>query len=246
MPIPEMYEDEIINTIKHSKTINIIVEGKDDCFIYRKIEEVISDIDLIICSGRNTLVKLFNRRDEFANAKYIFFADQDTYLFKGIPVNYSEIIWTNGYSIENDILNNSDILNIAISQDKREYFSNELSLLELWYASEMVKAIANEEYNVDLHPKAIIENAAFKPDFEYLLTLSIDIPEIIKQEPLRSIRGKNITNFIHMYYNNNDFGAKCNPKALLLFTLSDINNDFNRITLPKIMEKKNRLTTAST
>ena len=101
----ELTVDEIVNTLKRSSLTTVLVEGKDDILIYRWIEDEIGIVNanFLPCGGRDKLLQVYERRHEFADLKTIFVADRDAYVYINPPVNYNDIIWTNGYSIENDL-----------------------------------------------------------------------------------------------------------------------------------------------
>ncbi len=58
--------DEIISTLNHSDLPTVLVEGSDDIFVYRNIESKIGSrqINFLPCGGRNTLLKIFERKNE--------------------------------------------------------------------------------------------------------------------------------------------------------------------------------------
>lgn len=91
--------------------------------IYRWLEhEVgINNANFFPCGGRDTLLKVFERRDEFKNLKCIFVADKDTFVYINPPEKYNDIIWTNGYSIENDLYYGKGIEQL-LSIDEKDIF----------------------------------------------------------------------------------------------------------------------------
>ena len=106
MPTPNpMTVDHLVSVLHRSHTPRIVVEGKMDIIIYRRLLERvgIQQIILLAADGRDKLLQVYKRRSEFAHIPVIFIADQDMWLFSGIPERYSDIIWTQGYSIENDL-----------------------------------------------------------------------------------------------------------------------------------------------
>ena len=100
-----MKPEILIAKIKHSTNPIILVEGREDIVIYRKIEKYLGlrNIQFFPCQGRENLFKIFEMRTELQNVKVLFVADQDMYIFGQIPSHYQEIIFTSGYSIENDL-----------------------------------------------------------------------------------------------------------------------------------------------
>ncbi len=58
MPRPTWTVDEIVEILKRSLLLNIIVEGVDDVMIYRWLEEriAISNASYFTCGGRDALL----------------------------------------------------------------------------------------------------------------------------------------------------------------------------------------------
>jgi phosphotransferase system HPr-like phosphotransfer protein len=48
-------DNEIVGVLARSKKINLVVEGPDESAIFRKIEDIIEGVELIICEGCGTL-----------------------------------------------------------------------------------------------------------------------------------------------------------------------------------------------
>ena len=86
----ELSEREIVDTLKRTSLLTVLVEGKDDASVYRYLEHKINidDVDVLICDGRSKLIKIFERREEFKNTKVVFLADKDMWFFVGIPKQY--------------------------------------------------------------------------------------------------------------------------------------------------------------
>jgi len=68
-------------------------------------------------------------------------------LFNDKNTNFKEIIWTNGYCIENDIFADSNLLELL---HKEERFEFETTIKEIcrWFAFEVEKYLRNENFNV--------------------------------------------------------------------------------------------------
>jgi hypothetical protein len=100
----ELTVEEIVSLLRHSSVPTILVEGSEDVMVYRWLKQHIKPLkaSAIQCGGREKLLSVYKRRNEFSHIKTAFLADQDMYVFLGIPSDYSDIIWTAGYSIEND------------------------------------------------------------------------------------------------------------------------------------------------
>ncbi|ANS74554.1 hypothetical protein AWM70_08125 [Paenibacillus yonginensis] len=154
MPLPRPTADEIVSLLKRSSLPSIIVEGDDDVLIYRYIEDKIGTFNASIlpCGGRKALLNIFSRRAEFNNLKTVFLADQDMWLFTTIPQELSSIVWTTGYSIENDLYASSLVLfeQLLTKQEKEEMITivNEISK---WFAFEVELYRDQKEINIDCH-----------------------------------------------------------------------------------------------
>ncbi|SDX88382.1 hypothetical protein [Paenibacillus sp. CF384] len=142
MPLPQMTTDEIIAVLRRSTLPNILVEGGTDASIYRWIEKEIGlfNGDIITCGGRTALLEIFDRRTEYPNAKTIFLADKDMWLFSKIPTKYNSVIWTEGYSIENDLLSNSfSIISNLFDEEEKKLFDKIIYSVSKWFAFEVEK-----------------------------------------------------------------------------------------------------------
>ena len=105
MPRSDMTVDECVAALHRTYLPTVIVEGKDDMQIYQWTERRvgIQNANVLPVGGKETLLAVYERRNEYAHLPVAFVADKDLWLFSGIPPDYPDIIWTEGYSIENDL-----------------------------------------------------------------------------------------------------------------------------------------------
>src|SRR4051794_1832260 len=96
--------DEIVAALKRSNLPTIICEGDNDVVVFREIEYLLKSrrVDFVPSGGRPALLEIFRRRHEFPLLPVMFVADKDMWIFDSIPTEYCDIVFTNGYSIEND------------------------------------------------------------------------------------------------------------------------------------------------
>lgn len=155
--------DEMIATLNDSNLPAIIVEGKDDIIIYRKLEEEISNVVVTPVGGRANVLKIFqetiNPNGRLYNKNIVFIADQDIWINIGIPDEFKnqKLIFTSGYSIENDIFidyccqkmidDNPDIKS-NFNQDKEKFI--------YWYALALQNTLnadgfENREISTSVH-----------------------------------------------------------------------------------------------
>ncbi len=130
--------NDYINTLKNSNMPTVIVEGKDDIVIYRHLEDVL-DIDVLAVGGRKEVLKIF---DEIANdpqlqdKTLIFIADKDTWCNTGIPLEYQadNLIFTTGYSLENDVFIDHECQKIIDNHQNKSQFYQDKEKFIQWYA----------------------------------------------------------------------------------------------------------------
>ena len=151
--------DEIIAALRHSSIPSIIVEGKDDLVIYRWIlhDAGVSDAQLFPCTGRNNLLKVFSRRSEFENTPTMFIADKDIYVYNGVPSEYSGVLFTEGYSIENDLYFGRNIENLLSKGESKDYEKARKSFVR-YYGCQFEKFKAGSNYNFSQSPYVILDS----------------------------------------------------------------------------------------
>jgi len=170
--------EEIIATLQRTSLTTVLVEGTDDMMIYRWIEDEIGihNADFLPCKGRDNLIKIFNRRNEFPNAKVIFIADKDTYIYTNTPQNLNEIIWTNGYSIENDLYYGKNIEQI-LSNSEKDVFVKSLNNFLRYYCFEVERFLnGDEEYTLRNHPQHVLCTIQHIVKDEFLQSINFNEP----------------------------------------------------------------------
>ena len=96
-------------------------------------------VDVLNAGGRENLLNLYERRDEFADLPVVFVANKGMWLFLGIPKDYSGIICPRGYSIENDVYSTSRIENLLDSTRAWEHWLVREAIIR-WFAFEVEEA----------------------------------------------------------------------------------------------------------
>ena len=109
--------------------------------VYRWLKQHIQPLKAspIECGGRNNLLSIYKQRDKFSHLKTVFLADKDLYVFLGIPEEYSEVIWTTGYSIENDIYAGSSKLDDLFDEEELCDYKKLMAKITEWFAFEVEK-----------------------------------------------------------------------------------------------------------
>ena len=157
MPTQYLTEDVLVATLRRSRLPTVIVEGKDDMQIYQWAERRvgIQKANVLPVGGRETLLAVYKRRNEFAHLPVAFVADRDLWLFSGIPPGYPDIIWTEGYSIENDLYADASLESLLTANEAAEH-RQVLDLIIEWFAFEVEEYLAGREARVATHCNQVI------------------------------------------------------------------------------------------
>lgn len=213
-------EDEIVETLKRSSLTTVLVEGKDDMLIYRWIEEEIGiqNANFLSCGGRDRLLKVFERRDEFNHIKTVFVADKDSFVYEETPVEFEEIIWTKGYSIENDLYQGQKIEQL-LDLNENVKFRKAIKNFITYYAFEIEQFQKKLIYNFANHPSQVLCDAQnLKEDF--LNEINFENPseetiQYLQNEYDLLLRGKSLFALLVRFLSAKKRGVKHNKKSLL-------------------------------
>jgi hypothetical protein len=235
--------DELVATLIHTKLPTILVEGKYDMTIYRWLENHIglSNTDILPCGGRNNLLKVYNRKSEFSHLKTAFLADQDMWLFTAIPTNYSDIIWTKGYSIENDIYAGSILEELL---DKEEYndFKKVLESVISWFAFEVEQYRSGKEHQIDFHINQIVKLGETDKNSNLMAERGFQPPSQntlleIQSEYKLKIRGKILFDLLTRYLSATKRKPKHSTQALYEIGIKLVKNHVYMERLISLLNK---------
>ena len=144
--------DEIIATLKHSSLSTVLIEGRDDLDVFRKIEQRVGimGINFLPCGGKNAILAVYERKKELKK-KVMFFADKDLWLFTAIPKKYSGIFYTKGYCIENDLYEDGcELLLNLLDKSEVTKFDEIIQTLSNWFAFEIENMKPSENLFCDI------------------------------------------------------------------------------------------------
>lgn len=154
---PPLNADEIFETLRRSSLPTVLVEGSSDALVYRHLEKQlhIGRVSILPCGGRTNLLEIFRRRRDIPLLPLAFIADQDMWLFGRMPAGYEEIIWTTGYSLENDVLA-AGVAEELLDPGEMIRFRQSLDVLIPWFAFEVEEFRAGRAAHVDVHPDNVL------------------------------------------------------------------------------------------
>ncbi|WP_421846933.1 hypothetical protein [Novosphingobium sp.] len=172
MSAPRPTVDEVIGTLQHSCDPTLLAEGIDDIAVLRRFEDEFFDqgLSVLPLGGRAPVLEIFDRRHELPDTVVVLFlVDQDLWVYTGVPETYSHcrLLFTDGYSIENDLYRDGNLERLLTAGERRKFRSNLEQFLE-WYASNLTRKLDGEEVALSVHPRAILpDNATDEADKLY-------------------------------------------------------------------------------
>lgn len=175
-------DEELIATINHSSEPFIIIEGPDDVMIYRwMLDDIGYTAYLEPRNGCEGVRKMYDRRKEIKNPKVIFICDKDSIVYTGvIPPQYSGIIFTTGYSIENDLYQGRKLERQLFEKKDKELFKIALDSFLRYYACELEKFQKGQDYNFREKPEAIINHKDYSLQVSLLNGFTEPLLETVK------------------------------------------------------------------
>ena len=254
--------DELLGALRHSNIPNIVVEGKGDIIIYRELEDRfgIGTVGIYHAGGRPQLLEIYDtlseseKNGDFSHAPVAFIADRDMLVFKNIPAQYKDIIWTEGYSIENDLYligQLNKLVKRSLSQSEYAEYEKALDYVCAWFAEKVEKyleqnpgklnSIDDNTVQVNVYWKQIIDVDENDPKLIKGLKSSVDfLPldnekvQAIKNAYNCKLRGKLLFQLLAYFLSKPAIGfsdAKINTHALynVAITFSNLDKLFSRL-----------------
>jgi hypothetical protein len=223
--------------IQRSSLPTVVVEGKDDVTIYRWMEAFLKDanLDFLPCNTRSVLLSLFDRRQEFVTKPVAFVADQDMWVLTAPPGQYADVIFTAGYSIENDVLSCRAADRLFDSGESAAFAAIMLALEE-WFAFEASQYIAGQHFVIDVPLRKVVDipsyslNASLGAERGFV-PASGPIREKIRSNPFLHIRGKNLLDAYTHLLNGETRSSRYSRKAILELCVKLPDNHYNCVRL---------------
>ena len=212
--------DEFVASLRHSNLPTIIVEGQEDMPIFRWVEARlgIGNADVVEVGGRKKLLSIFERRHEFPNLPVAFVADKDMWLFSGIPSDYDGVIWTEGYSIENDLYAGAKLEDLLDTEEAQEY-QQLLDAIVEWFAFEVEEYLAGRFFEVHKHCRHVVPLGQTQVDEKFRNDRDFRRPgkktyQQIRDEYVFKLRGKQLFQVLERILNTPSRGTRYNVNSL--------------------------------
>lgn len=204
---------ELVAALSKSSIATVLVEGSDDMQVYRWIEDAIpGGVDVLSTGGRISLLEIYKERAKF-NIPIAFVADRDLWSFTGCPPEYSEVIFTDGFSIENDILLDSPIEKL-FSKEEEVVLTGCIKELAIWFAYEIEEYLNGRTYKINYDPRQLLSKSSLTFDATAILPRvfrmpSAELVDKITEDFRVKFRGKNLLSLYHYLFELRKSG---NPK----------------------------------
>ena len=229
-------KEELFAYLKKSSLNTILVEGKDDASIYRWIEHELSDdcsFDLMPCDGRKTLLEIFEKRNEIPNIKLLFVADKDAYLYTKVPYIYNGVIWTTGYSIENDLYYGG-YLEQLLTPIERVKFEKGLANFIKYYSDDVEKLKQGLDTELRYHPNRILDTNFNLIRENNCSHDSSGTQSEVKKDYQLLIRGKSLFALLFIILCDNNRSVKHKKSSLMEICLRCNNDNLVRQIIDKV------------
>lgn len=182
--------EELVSTLHRSKLPTVIVEGKDDMQIFRWMEEhlKVHEVDVLGVDGRPNLFAVYDRKSDFQHIPVAFIADKDKELFTQLLAGYDEIIWTQGYSIENDLYAgaNPSLESLMDPHEVVEH-SQLLGIIVDWFAFEVEELLSGRTPEFNHHCNKVVPQDQTVMDNDFQQRRGFRYPNSELQQQIRDV-----------------------------------------------------------
>ena len=231
--------DELVSTLRRSRLPTVVVEGRDDMQIFRWMEDLlkIHEIDVFGVGGRPNLLAVYDRRSEFAHLPVAFIADRDKELFTQLPVGYEDVIWTQGYSIENDLYAGADpsLENLMDPQEAAEHRQLLNTIIE-WFAFEVEEFLDGRTPEFNHHCNEVVPQDQTEMDDNFRQRRGFrppnsELQQEIKNEYQFQLRGKLLFQMLVRFLSKSNRRIKHSIHGLyeIAFKMTPIHPLMNRL-----------------
>lgn len=230
-------EEEIFEILKRTKIPTVLVEGKYDIIFYRKIEEELKDIgiDMLPAGNKSSVLKIKDMiSHQKLSVKIAFIVDNDIWIHTGIPklINKDRLIITRGYSIENDLFVDGDIIEI-MDENERNIFDKEIRRFSKWYALSIDRAMRGIDSIYRTHPSKILDDKNYYEEQLALLD-NEEYPHNLYDTLLNDykyiLRGKSLFSILTRQLSRRDRKTKFSAMHLMEIGASRKGENFRRIS----------------
>lgn len=151
---------------RQTLTKYVVVEGVDDIIVYRNLisSNLDKNISVLAAGGRDKVLEVFTQLKNTPSIdNAIFIVDQDSWIISGIPEEFQHprIIYTSGYSIENDIYIDKQLDALMQGTGVYSSFKDCLAIYLKWFALAITRFCTNanaDSEKLKIHPSNFFQS----------------------------------------------------------------------------------------
>ena len=205
----------------------LVVEGSDDECIYNWVPQELglgpNELSVQCVGTKGMVLKMYEAvhkdRHLYADVPIVFIADQDMFLFDGIPEKYEGVVFTSGYSIENDLYSFANLEGLLDPSEKRDYTKLLDTIIE-WFAFEIQEHRAGRRSKIARKLEKIVpkDQTTMDPQFRECRGFKPPCKTIhdeIKKDYKLKLRGKTLFDILVRFLSHRDRDIGHHKKALL-------------------------------
>ena len=212
--------EELISYLSRSSLNTLVVEGDDDVIYLRSIENHIDDINALPAGGKSCVLQIFDRKDELRPTT-LFLVDSDEWAVGDIPNNIAEceeIFITNGYSLENDLIRDSNVIEL-LSAAERLTLREILNIVDDLMASAIGRPRAERfDFGKRLSSTFSFETRELTAAAQhYCAANEADerVMQLVKADPAKFYRGKTLLQILSRIFSERQNGRKIEVYSVL-------------------------------
>lgn len=222
MPPPHYDINELKSVLIRSDKSTLITEGRTDYTLFRSLSSLIGQVDCLPAGNKHAVLAVNQDHLSYGTSKIACLVDSDLWVIDGVPELYQNrpnLVMTDGYSIENDLLRDINAEDLILQNDLANYH-RDLALFCQWFCAGVIAR--RDGFDFDFNQKA----SYISQTGSGTLTLSAQAdvvkflpPASLIDQVLRNhqklLRGKTWLSLLSRYLNYQGRPICHNPMALL-------------------------------
>lgn len=238
----QLTKEEILATIKHSSIPTVLVEGKNDIIFYRRIEEDEFNglgLSMLPAGNKDSVISIKNEVDLWEGNKLIaYIVDRDTWINFGVPSDIENVIFTKGYSIENDLIEDGNLCSL-LYKDELKIFNKERETFIKWYALTLARnregrkqKDGEKDFCYQEHPNKVLDDNNFLEEQMKLYEdeqFPINLFNDINENWYMKLRGKSLLALLVRQLSRKERRVKYSKLVLMDLATSKKGKNYMRI-----------------
>lgn len=192
MPRNPTTPEEALAVLRNSSLPTVVTEGRDDYQTLRRLEERLDDlgVDFLPLCGKDSVLRVFEELPDHRRTNTLLLVDLDHWMYFGIPPKYQSknLLYTFGYSIENDLILDYD-LTLLLTRNEKENFLSEVNLVAASHSIEIERARPDKNCSISRHPSDILKETF---ELDMLEPSEVEMHAVLVANYKQIMRGKTV------------------------------------------------------